>query len=595
MFDPTIQLSDFLGGINTKQRPSKIKGNELTSIISMDFVANSLQRALGYSKFGIETDVGLVGKTLYTHKILSGTDLLVKSIGTFLKYYDVTDGRWYKITVSAFTAGYRWSFDTFNSFLYGNNGIDNWVYWNAATMSAILNPITAASTTIELPTGKGAAYPNSGSVMIQDEEITYSGKSTDQLTGCSVANNHPAGATVFLELDSSTYHTLAQARRVAFFRNRMYMIDYVNPNIIRHSKLADNTNPETDLVNFTIAGSGSGDAGFGIAPTEVVSIIPLINGNQSAVLMAFCKDGNTYAFTVTDGASTTVNAFVPMRTMNSYPAAPHMVTVVENDVAFADQLGHIRTLSFGDINTPLNVQTISEKIEPSLEAMDFSDGAIAYWKRKLRVGGKTTNAGTNNLHFYHDANYNAWGSYGHLDVVDYAIYNDELYGLSTITGNVWKMEDGYDANGNTYYSEFVTKAIDGGDPVSYKQCLKVRLDGYITSNCPLYLDFFFDDSEQPITFLISGDNTSILGPTPNVSVGSVVFGSGVWGGGLPNGVNRKIFVAELLLNDLVPFFKLSIRGRVDSMNVDFEIQDMVLWVKKDATELWIVAKTLSVN
>jgi hypothetical protein len=400
---------------------------------------------------------------------------------------------------------------------------------------------------------------------------------------------------VVLKLDSSTYSGVAKARMIAFHSNRMYMIDYANPNIVRHSKLATNSSPEIALINFTVAGTGAGDAGFGIAPEEVVSILQLINGNQTSVLMSMCKDGIAYAFVVTDSTTTTVNAFIPMRTMNSYPAAPHMVEVCENDVAFVDQLGHIRTLGYGDVNTPLNVATISTKIEPSLESMDFSDGAIKYFRRKLRATGKTANAGTNNFTFYHDSNYNSWGAHGHLDAQDYAIYNDELYALSTISGNVWKLEDTYEANGETYYSEFVTRSSDGKEPLMYKTALKMRLCGFITSNCNAYIDFFFDDSDQPITFLINGDNSDIIGPTPNVAVGSVVFGAGVWGGGLPAGVNRKNFYAELLLNDLVPFFKLSIRIRIDDKNVDFEVQDMLVWLKKESEEVWLDGKTLGVN
>ena len=81
-FAPVAQLRDFTGGVNTKQRPNKIADNQLKSIISMDFVANSLQRAKGYESFGIEPDNTLSGKTLYKHSILAGQDVLVKTIGT---------------------------------------------------------------------------------------------------------------------------------------------------------------------------------------------------------------------------------------------------------------------------------------------------------------------------------------------------------------------------------------------------------------------------------------------------------------------------------------------------------------------------------
>ncbi len=592
-FEPVYAIRDLTGGLNTKQRANKIAGNQLQSNISMDFTANSLRRAKGYTLFGTESNDDLLGKTLYTHSILAGQKVLIKSIGTFLKFYDRVDGAWYKLTTATFTAGLRWSFDKFNGYLYGQNGTDNWVFWQGSTMTTIVGNITAATTIITLPSGKTALYPNAGTIMIQDEAITYTGKAGDTLTGCTVAGNHPDGSTVILSLDSSTYSSLAQANQIAFFRNRMYLIDTDTPTIIRHSKLADNTNPETDLVNFTISGGTAGDAGFGIAPDQIIAIKSLINGNNSSVLAAFCKDGNVYAFTVSDGASTTTNVFVPMRTMTTYPTNARMVTVVENDLLMADQLGHIRTLGYGDVNTPLRVETISQQIEPTLEALNFSNGAMIYEKRKKYILGMTPDGNVNDLTLYHDSNYNSWGAYGHWDCVDLAEYDGALYGLSSITGNVWKLNSGYDANGDTYYSEAVTKDLEFGAPMVYKEVLKVRLSGLITSNCPAYLDFFLDNSEDPISFLISGDNTRILGLEPNVAVGTVVFGSGVFGGGLPDGISIKEFFAQLQFTALRPFLKLSVRIRIDSSNVDFEVNDMVFWAKIQNENLWLKDKVLT--
>ena len=84
------------------------------SILGFDFDANSLRRAKGYTKLGTEDDSDLTGKSLYKHEILSGTDLLIKTIGTYIKYYDSVDDEWYKLTDSTFTADLRWSFETFN-------------------------------------------------------------------------------------------------------------------------------------------------------------------------------------------------------------------------------------------------------------------------------------------------------------------------------------------------------------------------------------------------------------------------------------------------------------------------------------------------
>jgi len=598
MFQEALTIGDWTGGINSKLRPSKIAINEMRSIVGMDFVANNLARAKGYTKFGTESEDTLTGKTLYKHTILAGVDVLVKTIGTTIKFYDSVDDAWYKMTDATLTTALRWSFASFNSYLYGNNGTDAWLYWTGSARSTTQGDLTVASTTIDLGTGHGARFPASGTIMVRDQAIAYTGVSTDQLTGVTgITGNISAGATVILKADTTTYTGLSKIKQgknsLVFFKNRLYMIDKTTPTIIRHSKLADNTNPETDLVNFTIAASGSGDAGFGIAPEEIVSIFPIVNGSSS-FLGAFCKDGNVYSFIVTDSTSSTVNAFVIIRTMTTYPYANQMVCAAENDIAITDNLGHIRTLGYGDINTPLQVKTISSKIEPSLELLDFSNGCMRYHKRVLYTIGKTSVASTNNKAMNHDANYSSWSSYSHWDVVDLDVYEDELYGLSSITGNVWKLNDGYEANSGDYYSETVTGDMEFGAPLKYKQSLKMRVGGLITTNCEAYYDVYLDNEAVPTTFLISGNNANIVvSPDPAVAVGEIIFGTGVFGGGLESGTDKKSFAAQIQFKVLKPFFSLTIRIRIDGKNVDHELLDLVIYAQLCGENLWKRASVIN--
>lgn len=604
MFKDVLLITELTGGVNSKQRPSKIQDNQLVSITGFDFDANSLRRAKGFTKLGAESDYSLTGRRLYKHEILSGIDVLIKAIGTSLKYYDETDDAWYKMSTATFTNNKKWSFASFNGYLYGGNETDGWIYWNGSARSSLAADILAGATTIDVQTGEGARLPASGTILIQDDEITYSGVTGDQLTGVSgVVSNHPSGSTVILAIDTSTLSGLEKIKEgknnLAFHQNRLYYISASNPRKLLHSALADNTNPEQDLYDFTVSG-GSGDAGYGFAPDELVGLKQYINGNSSAILAAFCKNGNVYAFSVTDGASTTTNVFVPVRTMNSYPINSDMIAIVENDLAMVDQFGHCRTLGYGDVNTPLKVETISLLIEPSLEATYWSDGCIWYNNRKLWLGGKTTSNGVNDIFYYHDGNYNSWGAYAHWDAVDFAEYNGEMYALSENTGDVFKLHDGYsvyinDADENyegEYTSEAVSKEYNFERPHTYKQALKLRLDGFITPNAPVYLDLIMDGNVVD-TFLISGNNTSILGSEPNVSVGTVVFGSGVFGGTLPGGDVRKEFIAEIAFVNVTNFLKLQFRLRMSGKNIDFELTNMSVWAKELGKEFWLKEKIIT--
>lgn len=598
MFQQKLTIRDLTGGINSKQRADKILDNQLVSISGYDFDANTLRSTKGYTKFGTEADVSLTGKTLYKHEILTGTDVLIKTIGTKIKFYDTVDDSWYVLTDATFTTGLRWAFTSFNGYLYGNNGTDNWIFWNGGARSTLVSQITAGATTIDLATGHGARFAASGDIIIQNEKISYTGVTGDQLTGVTgVLTTHVAGSTVIQKLDSTTYSGLEKIAEgkntLTYYKGRNYYISAVNPRKILYSKLADATNPETDIVNFTASGSGAGDAGYEFAPDEIVAIKQYIAGSSSALLVAFCKNGIAYSFTVTDGSSTTTSVLQPIRTMGVYPINADMISILENDLAFVDQYGHVRSLTYGDTNNPISTQSISVSIEPSLETTYWSNGAMTNFNRKLLVSGASTDGGANDIHYYFDTNYSAWGSYNHWDVVDFAEYNGWLYGLSQVTGDVFKLYDGYSVYVNDsdenyeaeYYREAVTKEYDFGEPLTYKQLLKCRVSGFITSDCEQYIDLYMDGTKIA-TFIIDGDNGEILGNVPNVAVGTIVFGQGVFGGGIPEGTTRKEFFAQLQLNNLKPFLKLQFKLRLTGKNVDCELSEVACFVKKESDEFW---------
>jgi len=536
---------------------------------------------------------------LYTHKRATGVNILTKTIGTKIKFLDTVDDTWYLLTDATFTTALRWTLSSAYGYLYGNNGTDNWIFWNANANTTLTSAVALADVTIDVVTTANLAA--SGDIMIQDDKISYTGKTATQLTGVTgITATHANGSTVIQKLDSTTYSALDQARIIAFHQNRNYMIDADNPTIMRFSKLADNTNPETDIVNFTITGSGTGDAGFAYAPDEMVTMKEYVNGNNSTVLMVMCKNGIAYAFTVTDGSSTTTSVFVPARTMNSYPTAKQAMVIAENDLAITDQLGHIRTLAYGDVNTPVQVRTISQKIEPSLEATYFDEICMIFHNRNLYTGGATIDGGINDIYYFNDANYSAWGAYGHWDAIDFAEYNSDLCALSQVSGYVWKLNNGYSVyvddstenNEGDYNSEAVTGERDWKEPFLYKELLKLRLSGFITSNAEVYLDIYLDGGLYS-TFLISGNNTRILGALPNVAVGTIVFGQGVFGGGSLGGSVRKEFIAQMQFNETKLFLRAQFRFRMSGKNVDFEMNDLAAFVKAQGQDFWLTDKILT--
>lgn len=74
-----------------------------------------------------------------------------------------------------------------------------WKEQGVSTLAMGSGALTPDTTVVQLAAGTGALFPASGSVYIDGNEVTYSGKSTDNLTGCDctgIANGALNGTRV---------------------------------------------------------------------------------------------------------------------------------------------------------------------------------------------------------------------------------------------------------------------------------------------------------------------------------------------------------------------------------------------------------------
>jgi len=100
--------------------------------------------------------------------------------------------------------------------------------------STIDGDITSSQTTIDLATGDGSKYPSSGYIVIDSEVISYTGVSTDQLTGVTrgilgtTAAAHTDGATVHSTIlfVSNTSEGTSASYTVQPWKTTMYATEY---------------------------------------------------------------------------------------------------------------------------------------------------------------------------------------------------------------------------------------------------------------------------------------------------------------------------------------------------------------------------------
>lgn len=594
MFEPLVIIDNLSGGIRTDDFFDNISDNESPKLIGVDLERTKPVKTSGFSLFGTDSDSSIVYKKAFNHRILSNEEVFLK-FGSKVKFYDEVSGAFQIFSSQTFDATARWWAVTFNGYLFCGNPVDGFFRWRASSWSTLANPVTAASTTIDLASGTGSRYATSGNGLIDGDTFAWTGRTGDQLTGVSgLSTSHAAGARVIEEMDTTTYSLNKKSSIGVFFENRIFIVDADNPNFIYFSTLADNTTPQDDLADFATL-SGAGAAGWVILDAPVLGLQKFYSAGNSPVLIAFAANGESYNVSVTDSGSTTVPTNPPFKHFSADLINENLVTRTENSFIFVDNNNNIRSASYGEQNTVLNTVRISDIIEPDLKDMDFTSGFLKYIDRRLILHGKETSAaGANNYTVVKDTNPDAYTYYDHWALNDIIEWKNNFYGISSQTGETFKLFDGDDAAGEQYYMNMSTKGITFGNAMVLKTLNRVRIFGYITANGEIEVRLFTDkDTEAFKKFTISGSNTNIVDEASGVAIGSVVLGTGVFGGGNPDPSKFVSFVADLIVPPDRYFFTLRVEIVNDDKNVGFKYDKMMLYAEDQGPHLMYTNNNLS--
>lgn len=593
-FTPQVLISGMDGGMNTHDYPENLELNESPLIRNMDFTAKTLRKARGFEEFGTESETD-TGFTLYKHTLLGVNEMLIKTVSDKIKFYDTVSDTWHLLSSQSFEENVSFFMASFNGYLYFCDGVNNYSRWRPS-FSTIANSISIGATTIDLATGTGSRFATSGSGLIESDTFSWSGRTGDQLTGVTgVTANHAAGSTIIVEPDTSTYSTVPKCSVGAFFKNRMVIRDDANPNMIYHSKLATASSPQDALANFTIAGSGTGDAGSYPAPAAVIGMHTFISASNTPVLLIFCADGVAYSFNVTDSGSTTVATLLPFKVFNADLASSGAVADFENDIILLDKFKQIRTLGYQDVNTPANTRRLSDKIEHTIDSLTVDRAYAEFFQRKAYFIAKEDESDVNNFVVVKDTNPDAFAIYTHWRLNAICEYGDELYGLSSQDAKVYKLLTGLSANNSSIYSYYQTPALNYGAALIMKALQSIRIKGYISTSAALTWKVYFDTSETPFEFTISGNDNSITDPLTNVAIGTISFGTAVFGGDLPEGEELREFMAQLNMPTYTNFDTMYVTVENEQKNVDFELSKILFFVETQPAEVIRPDRNLSIT
>ena len=114
-----------------------------------------------------------------------------------------------------------------------------------------------------------------------------------------------------------------------------------------------------------------------------------------------------------------------------------------------------------------------------------AEGAAEYLTRQLYTVGRQNSSSANNFAVVRNTDPPGFTFYDHWHVNDLVEHENALYGLSSVDGNVYKLNTGFNADGGALLARYPVAALDHGAPLRLKMLYKIRIAGYITNNCQL--------------------------------------------------------------------------------------------------------------
>jgi hypothetical protein len=341
----------------------KIKHNQSSNNITNIAATDDSAKQMNFSNDGIFTEESYVSlATPYTYSgIISGDPATVHmrvkdAYGNYADATVVTPAKptnvVYYDTSNASSSEYRefiaWSVV---SALQVGSGFSKYNVWRSAPDSLTLNEALSNSDTTAITVTDASFLPTSGTIIIDEEQITYTSKSGNDLAGTiargagnTVATTHSSGATIWVIAGSSSD------------RNINY---YLNNDLVTDVHYYFKVTTEDTSGNISAFSSTIDDIPNGQGGTD--STAPTI----SNVLIDEDFIGTTFATITwdTDEVASSSVGYSPVGSETPYSATLGNASVVTN---------HSITLIGLEPNTTYNIQLISEDLNGNTATNDAS-------------------------------------------------------------------------------------------------------------------------------------------------------------------------------------------------------------------------------
>ena len=542
--DP-ILFRKFDGGWNTEDASDELQIHESPDMENVSFTkGGAITKVPGIVELGSDSeDASITGIVKASNR--NGINWLFKFVGTKLKLYDVTNEVWATIK-TGLTAGEKWGDVIFNNTLYLGSQVDDAMSVNLEKITRLNGAILLGAASIILDDASGLAA--SGDVFINSVLVSYTGKTSNTLTGCSNAVATPDNYICTQAVN--THASTPKGNMLIIFGGRLIIAGVTGSG---GSTLYGST--ATDRTDFTITGGGASDDGLAEPLVSKINAIRVFyDDSLSERIMAFMASNEIYAVNVTDDA--TLGTLVTSKFFKgSVTALNHFSTVVgENDIFHIDLNNQIRTL--GPRTDDGSGRNFSDSISQKHKTLfrdeyDFSEARGAIVSGELWTICRESNDTYNDRIVIYDINKGAWRKRTGLIPVDIIEYENKITIASAVENKVFQIIPNTLGDDNQkIYFKYSVPDIDF-TPLNFEMLQGLRISGIMSDNCITTVKVYRDFSNVLLgTFTLDGDNDDIIGAIleKEGSFGSMTFGGVPFGG--EESDDRKFFIAQLDLKNM---------------------------------------------
>lgn len=541
-----ILIERFDGGWNSEDASDILLPSESPDPVNARFTkGGAITKVPGMVQLGSDSDSGKISGLVKSPN-RNGIDYLFKFLGTKLKIYDSVNKIWSTIKIGL-TSGEKWGDDTFNNILILVSQVDTAMSLDLGTITRLDGAIVDDQGTISVDDASQLAA--SGDVYINDTLVSYSGKSDNDLTGCTnaVATNDNYLVTQALTDQSA----IPKGNMAINFGGRLIIAGVLTSggSVIYGSKA-------TSRTNFTIAGGGAADDSFAEAlKSQIKAIRVFYDDSLNERIMVFLSSNEIYNIEVDDDA--TLGTLVFSRFFKgNVTAINHFSTIVgENDIFHVDLENQIRTLGPKE-NADGSGRNFSDSISAKHKTLfrdkyNFSNSRGVVKDNEFWCLAREDNNTYNDRIIIYDQLKGAWRKRIGFMLVDILNYNNKITVADAVQNKVYQVDQSATNNDNNpIYFKYPTLDINKS-PLTFERVKAVRISGIISSNCSFTVKIYRDFGVTLLgTYTIRGSNNdiieSILGD--GGSFGSIAFGGVQFGG--EEVEDRRFFIAHLDLKAL---------------------------------------------